>query len=61
MHTLYTVYVRCGCVLFVFAPRTQSVYDVKAAVKEAIQLQKTFPQVVAGFDLVMRLLHPGKI
>jgi len=29
-----------------------SVSEVKAAVKEAIQLQRDFPDVVAGFDLV---------
>ncbi|XP_046878970.1 adenosine deaminase 2-A [Hypomesus transpacificus] len=43
-----------GTRIIISAHRTQSVYDVKAAVKEAIQLQKTFPQVVAGFDLVGR-------
>ena len=32
--------------------RALSVSEVKAAVKEAIQLQKDFPDVVAGFDMV---------
>uniref|UniRef100_A0A3Q3VZN9 adenosine deaminase n=1 Tax=Mola mola TaxID=94237 RepID=A0A3Q3VZN9_MOLML len=31
-----------------------SVSEVKAAIKEAIQLQKDFPDVVAGFDMVGR-------
>ncbi|XP_010774894.1 adenosine deaminase CECR1-A-like [Notothenia coriiceps] len=34
--------------------RALSVSEVKAAVKEAIQLQKDFPDVVAGFDMVGR-------
>lgn len=32
--------------------RALGVSEVKAAVKEAIQLQKDFPDVVAGFDMV---------
>lgn len=32
--------------------RALSVSEVKAAVKETIQLQKDFPDVVAGFDMV---------
>lgn len=32
--------------------RALSISEVKAAVKEAIQLQKDFPDVVAGFDMV---------
>ncbi|XP_068163192.1 adenosine deaminase 2-A [Antennarius striatus] len=34
--------------------RAQSLNEVKAAVKEAIQLQKDYPDVIAGFDLVGR-------
>ncbi|KAG7243234.1 hypothetical protein INR49_011925 [Caranx melampygus] len=34
--------------------RALSVSEVKAAVKEAIQLQRDFPDVVAGFDMVGR-------
>ncbi|XP_035459706.1 adenosine deaminase 2-A isoform X2 [Scophthalmus maximus] len=34
--------------------RALSVSEVKAAVQEAIQLQKSFPDVVAGFDMVGR-------
>lgn len=37
--------------------RVLSVSDVKAAVKEAIQMQKDFPEFVAGFDLVRILLR----
>jgi hypothetical protein len=33
------------------------VSDVKAAVKEAIQMQKDFPEFVAGFDLVRIILR----
>lgn len=32
--------------------RALGVSEVKAAVKEAIQLQKDFPDVVVGFDMV---------
>lgn len=32
--------------------RALSVSEVKEAIKEAIQLQKDFPDVVAGFDMV---------
>lgn len=32
--------------------RALGVSEVKAAVKEAIQLQRDFPDVVAGFDMV---------
>lgn len=32
--------------------RALGVSEVKAAIKEAIQLQKDFPDVVAGFDMV---------
>ena len=40
-----------GCFVGAFF-RALSVSEVKAAVKEAIQLQKDFPDVVAGFDMV---------
>lgn len=32
--------------------RALSVSEIKSAVKEAIRLQKDFPDVVAGFDMV---------
>lgn len=32
--------------------RALSISEVETAVKEAIQLQKDFPDVVAGFDMV---------
>ncbi|XP_029019877.1 adenosine deaminase 2-A isoform X2 [Betta splendens] len=43
-----------GARVIVSVHRALSVSEVKAAVKEAIQLQKEFPDVVAGFDLVGR-------
>ncbi|KAJ8007060.1 hypothetical protein DPEC_G00113650 [Dallia pectoralis] len=43
-----------GARLIISVHRVLSVSDVKAAVKEAIQMQKDFPEVVAGFDLVGR-------
>lgn len=46
------------CVSIVVAPplRALSVSQVKAVVKEAIQMQRDFPEVIAGFDLV-RMQH----
>lgn len=44
------VYDVSGC----FHLRAMSVSKVKEAVQEAIQLQKDFPDVVAGFDLVKK-------
>lgn len=45
--------------------RALSVSEVKAAIKEAIQLQKDFPDVVAGFDMVRsdlsRLVQNNKL
>lgn len=38
------------CVLALL--RALGVSEVKAAVKEAIQLQRDFPDVIAGFDMV---------
>lgn len=32
--------------------RALGVSEVKAAVKEAVQLKKDFPDVIAGFDMV---------
>ncbi|XP_041710008.1 adenosine deaminase 2-A-like [Coregonus clupeaformis] len=43
-----------GARLIISVHRVLSVSDVKAAVKEAIQMQKDFPELVAGFDLVGR-------
>ncbi|KAK7886103.1 hypothetical protein WMY93_025724 [Mugilogobius chulae] len=43
-----------GARIIISAHRALGVSDVKAAVKEAIQLQKDFPDVVAGFDIVGR-------
>ncbi|XP_059181782.1 adenosine deaminase 2-A [Centropristis striata] len=43
-----------GARLIICVHRALSVNEVKTAVKEAIQLQKDFPDVVAGFDLVGR-------
>ncbi|XP_035621370.1 adenosine deaminase 2-A-like [Oncorhynchus keta] len=46
-----------GAQLIISVPGVLSVSDVKAAVKEAIQMQKDFPELVAGFDLVIILLR----
>ncbi|XP_054656909.1 adenosine deaminase 2-A isoform X2 [Dunckerocampus dactyliophorus] len=43
-----------GARLILSVHRAWSASEVKAAVKEAIELQKEFPDVVAGFDLVGR-------
>ncbi|CAG02428.1 unnamed protein product [Tetraodon nigroviridis] len=43
-----------GARIIVSAHRAASLSEVKEAVKEAIQLQRDFPDVVAGFDLVGR-------
>ncbi|XP_040886338.1 adenosine deaminase 2-A [Toxotes jaculatrix] len=43
-----------GARVIISVHRALSVSEVKAAVKEAIQLQKDFPDVVAGFDMVGR-------
>uniref|UniRef100_A0A3P8ZGR2 adenosine deaminase n=1 Tax=Esox lucius TaxID=8010 RepID=A0A3P8ZGR2_ESOLU len=43
-----------GVRLIISVHRALSVSEVKAAVKEAIQMQKDFPEIVAGFDLVGR-------
>lgn len=43
-----------GTRIIISVHRTLSVNDIKAAVKEAIQFQKEFPHVVAGFDMVGR-------
>ncbi|KAK5848940.1 hypothetical protein PBY51_008622 [Eleginops maclovinus] len=43
-----------GARIIISVHRALSVSEVKAAVKEAIQLQKDFPDVVAGFDMVGR-------
>ncbi|KAM8884411.1 adenosine deaminase 2-A isoform 1-T1 [Synchiropus picturatus] len=43
-----------GARIIISVHRALSVPEVKMAVKEAIQLQKTFPDVVAGFDMVGR-------
>ncbi|KAL0962877.1 hypothetical protein UPYG_G00346650 [Umbra pygmaea] len=43
-----------GVRLIISVHRVLSVSAVKAAVKEAIQMQKDFPEIVAGFDLVGR-------
>ncbi|XP_060885242.1 adenosine deaminase 2-A [Labrus mixtus] len=43
-----------GARIIISVHRALGVSDVKAAVKEAIQLQKDFPDVVAGFDMVGR-------
>ncbi|KAM3588093.1 uncharacterized protein V6R79_021068 [Siganus canaliculatus] len=43
-----------GVRIIVSVHRALSVSEVTAAVKEAIQLQKDFPDVVAGFDMVGR-------
>ncbi|XP_041820216.1 adenosine deaminase 2-A [Chelmon rostratus] len=43
-----------GARIIISVHRALGVSEVKAAVKEAIQLQKDFPDVVAGFDMVGR-------
>ncbi|XP_051911387.1 adenosine deaminase 2-A isoform X2 [Hippocampus zosterae] len=43
-----------GARLIIAVHRSSSASEVKAAVKEAVALQKDFPDVVAGFDLVGR-------
>ncbi|XP_037615705.1 adenosine deaminase 2-A isoform X2 [Sebastes umbrosus] len=43
-----------GARVIISVHRALRVSEVKAAVKEAIQLQKDFPDVVAGFDMVGR-------
>ncbi|KAF7658195.1 hypothetical protein LDENG_00015870 [Lucifuga dentata] len=43
-----------GARIIISVHRALSVSEVKAAVKEAIQMQKDFPDVVAGFDMVGR-------
>ncbi|KAM4615664.1 adenosine deaminase 2-A [Polymixia lowei] len=43
-----------GARIIVAVHRALSVSEVKAVVKETIQMQKDFPEVVAGFDLVGR-------
>ncbi|KAM9704904.1 adenosine deaminase 2-A [Menidia menidia] len=43
-----------GARIIISVHRALGVSDVKAAVKEAIQLKKDFPDVVAGFDMVGR-------
>lgn len=39
---------------FLLFLRATSLSEVKEAVKEAIQLKRDFPDVVAGFDLVKK-------
>ncbi|CAJ1054766.1 adenosine deaminase 2-A isoform X1 [Xyrichtys novacula] len=43
-----------GARIIISVNRALGVSEVKAAVKEAVQLQKDFPDVVAGFDMVGR-------
>ncbi|KAM9328538.1 adenosine deaminase 2-A [Pholidichthys leucotaenia] len=43
-----------GARIIISVHRALSVAEVKAAVQEAIQLQRDFPDVVAGFDMVGR-------
>ncbi|XP_028304796.1 adenosine deaminase 2-A isoform X2 [Gouania willdenowi] len=43
-----------GARIIISVHRALGVSEVKAAVKEAIELQREFPEVVAGFDLVGR-------
>ncbi|XP_034433990.1 adenosine deaminase 2-A [Hippoglossus hippoglossus] len=43
-----------GARIIISVHRALSVSEVKEAIKEAIQLQKNFPDVVAGFDMVGR-------
>ncbi|XP_056133555.1 adenosine deaminase 2-A [Lampris incognitus] len=43
-----------GARMIITAHRALRVSDIKAAVREAIQMQRDFPEVVAGFDLVGR-------
>ncbi|XP_017267151.1 adenosine deaminase 2-A isoform X2 [Kryptolebias marmoratus] len=43
-----------GARIIISVHRALSVSEVRAAVKEAIQLKKDFPDVVAGFDMVGR-------
>ncbi|XP_013859700.1 adenosine deaminase CECR1-A [Austrofundulus limnaeus] len=43
-----------GAQIIISVHRALSVSEVRAAVKEAIQLKRDFPDVVAGFDLVGR-------
>ncbi|XP_028256466.1 adenosine deaminase 2-A [Parambassis ranga] len=43
-----------GARIIISAHRALSVSEVKAAVKEAIQLKKDFPDAIAGFDMVGR-------
>ncbi|KAM9823940.1 adenosine deaminase 2-A [Neosynchiropus ocellatus] len=43
-----------GARIIISAHRALSVAEVRSAVTEAVRLQKTFPDVVAGFDMVGR-------
>ncbi|XP_006781229.1 adenosine deaminase 2-A [Neolamprologus brichardi] len=43
-----------GARIIISVHRALTISEVKAAVKEAIQLQKDFPDVIAGFDMVGR-------
>lgn len=53
VHDIYVQQLNHMWFFFVAASfRALSVSEVKAAVKEAMQLQKDFPDVVAGFDMV---------
>ncbi|KAJ8381787.1 hypothetical protein SKAU_G00025650 [Synaphobranchus kaupii] len=49
-----------GARIILSTHRAQNVSEVKAVVEEAVDLQKEFPEVMAGFDLVLLHLEVGR-